>query len=323
MATMLRRYAAYKQYGLADGADLSGYEDAESISAWALEAVRWANAAGLITGRSDTTLVPGGTATRAEAATVINRVLCRNADEAWLDAAYLPMFHDVPRTHWAWYEIMEAALSHSSQWGAEMGECWIEVDARALPMTTGILVDGMDVYYIDEETGLPVKNKTVGSLRFGADGRYTSGHAEVDALVRGVLESITTEEMTQEEKLRAAYEHVRDNYTYLRRNYYDRGETGWEVAEAYTMLKTKRGNCYNYAAAFCCLARQLGYDARIVSGGTGWSDRPHGWVEIDSDGIPYIYDTELDMSYRKQGIYTYNFYKLAYPDVPWPYYKAE
>ena len=49
------------------------YADYEAISEWALEAMAWANAEGLITGRSGTMLVPAGTATRAEAATILMR----------------------------------------------------------------------------------------------------------------------------------------------------------------------------------------------------------------------------------------------------------
>lgn len=66
---MLMRYAQSKQVST----DLSGYADCGEISPWALEAVQWANSTGLMTGRSGTVLAPGGTVTRAEAATLIMR----------------------------------------------------------------------------------------------------------------------------------------------------------------------------------------------------------------------------------------------------------
>ena len=56
-------------------ADLSAYADADSISAWALDAMRWANAEGLIRGRTETTLVPKGSTTRAETAAILMRYL--------------------------------------------------------------------------------------------------------------------------------------------------------------------------------------------------------------------------------------------------------
>ena len=75
MAVMLYRYSQYKGYDLKTGADLSRYTDAAGISSWALEAMAWANAEGLITGRTASTIVPSGTATRAEAATILMRFL--------------------------------------------------------------------------------------------------------------------------------------------------------------------------------------------------------------------------------------------------------
>ena len=73
MAAILYRYASYKGYDVTASADLSGYADQAQISAYALTAMQWANAEGLITGTSDSTLTPGGSATRAEAATILMR----------------------------------------------------------------------------------------------------------------------------------------------------------------------------------------------------------------------------------------------------------
>ena len=190
-----------------------------------------------------------------------------------------------------------------------------------LALAAGPYYVGQECYYIGEN-GLPVVDGYVGTMYFGPDGRYTSGDEEIDAYTKILLAEAVTDGMTAEERLLAAYNYVRDNFTYLRRNYYNSGETGWETEEARTMLRTKRGNCYNYAAAFWAVARQLGFDASVVSGGVGWSSRPHGWVEIvGADGVTYIYDTELEMSYRKQGVEYYNFYHMSYDNVPWPYYK--
>lgn len=77
MATILYRYAVYKGYDVSGLADLSSYTDAGSINSWALTAIRWANSEGLITGRTRTNLVPRGTASRAEAATILMR-FCQN-----------------------------------------------------------------------------------------------------------------------------------------------------------------------------------------------------------------------------------------------------
>ena len=77
MASILYRYAQYKGYDVTGSADLSGYADASTISSYAVGAMQWANAEGLISGTSATTLSPKGSATRAEAAALLMR-FCEN-----------------------------------------------------------------------------------------------------------------------------------------------------------------------------------------------------------------------------------------------------
>ena len=56
-------------------ADLSAYTDSASISARAVDAMQWANAEGLILGRTETTLVPQGETARAETAAILMRFM--------------------------------------------------------------------------------------------------------------------------------------------------------------------------------------------------------------------------------------------------------
>ena len=73
MATILYRYLAAKGYDVTARADLSDYTDAEKISAYAKDAMSWANALGLITGDTPATLTPQASATRAQVATILMR----------------------------------------------------------------------------------------------------------------------------------------------------------------------------------------------------------------------------------------------------------
>lgn len=73
MAAILYRYAQYKGYDVTASNDLSSYTDASRISAYATTAMQWANAEGLITGNTSTTINPTGNATRAEVATILMR----------------------------------------------------------------------------------------------------------------------------------------------------------------------------------------------------------------------------------------------------------
>jgi hypothetical protein len=74
-ATLLYRYAQRSEIPTSGNADMSAYTDADAISEYARDAMAWAVAKGLITGRTATTLAPQGTATRAEAATLLQRYL--------------------------------------------------------------------------------------------------------------------------------------------------------------------------------------------------------------------------------------------------------
>ena len=73
LAVILYRYAAYKGYGTAASKDLSGFADRADVSGYAADALRWAVGAKLISGVTDTTLVPKGSATRAQAASILMR----------------------------------------------------------------------------------------------------------------------------------------------------------------------------------------------------------------------------------------------------------
>ncbi|MDO4541562.1 MAG: carbohydrate-binding domain-containing protein [Bacillota bacterium] len=73
MATFIYRYSQYMGKTLNYTDDLSSYSDAGEISSWALEAMKYAVGSGLIQGRTTTTIVPTGTATRSEVATILQR----------------------------------------------------------------------------------------------------------------------------------------------------------------------------------------------------------------------------------------------------------
>ncbi len=75
IATMMYRYAQYKQADTTQSADLGKYTDAGQISDYALDSMEWAVAEGIISGRTQTTLVPRANLTRAEFATIISRYL--------------------------------------------------------------------------------------------------------------------------------------------------------------------------------------------------------------------------------------------------------
>jgi len=74
-ALILYNFAKWIGIDVSASTDLDGYTDADKVSDWALDATRWANAMGLITGRDEKVLAPDGTATRAEAAVILQRFI--------------------------------------------------------------------------------------------------------------------------------------------------------------------------------------------------------------------------------------------------------
>lgn len=75
LVTFFHRYAKLLEADLTAAADLSGYTDASDLHDFAKEAMAWAVGSGVINGMSETTLAPCATATRAEAAAIMMRLL--------------------------------------------------------------------------------------------------------------------------------------------------------------------------------------------------------------------------------------------------------
>ena len=194
---------------------------------------------------------------RAMAVTMINRALGRTPDTERLDQVDEVFFVDVQPGHWAYYDILEAALDHRHNADGS----WAEQDLNQQALKSGIYIDGSVAYYVEpsgalyrtpgileldgkrylvaDETGKiwadnaihPYENTLVccsgtgrilqgGSYNgfyFDENGFYTSGSTEIDTYVNQVISECTDSTMTQLEKLRAVFDRVR-SYGYLGRN---------------------------------------------------------------------------------------------------------
>lgn len=82
---------------------------------WFYDVVVGAVHYGWISGYQDGTFRPYDTITRAEVTTIVNRMLGRSADVEYVDSHVdsVRQFYDLGRTHWAYYDIMEATNGHS------------------------------------------------------------------------------------------------------------------------------------------------------------------------------------------------------------------
>ena len=72
-AAILFRFADWQGRDTSGRAGLEDFRDGDQVSPYAREPVAWAVEAGLLTGRGEDTLAPGGTASRAETAALLAR----------------------------------------------------------------------------------------------------------------------------------------------------------------------------------------------------------------------------------------------------------
>ena len=240
-------------------------------------------------------------ATRAEFAYGVSRLLGK---ENAAEDVYYP---DVPPAHWASAELLAAAG------GGTLTKESLESMTR-----DGFLWFGGYLYRLGED-GFFLTDEESDGLYFDKNGRYTSGSAELDDYVAQTLSDFMTPDAARLDDLKAIYYHVKNDFQYLTRNYYDSGATGWDIDEALTIFRTNKGNCYCYAGAFCALARGLGYNARTYSGSIGIENQPHAWTEITLDGKIYICDPEIEMNYWLLQMYTDNFMMLRENSLGWNY----
>ena len=75
IAVMLYRFMQHMGFDVSGSASLAGFPDGGKTSPWAQEAMQWAVSAGLFQGDDSGALNPGGEATRAEVATLVERLV--------------------------------------------------------------------------------------------------------------------------------------------------------------------------------------------------------------------------------------------------------
>lgn len=134
----------------------------------------------------------------------------------------------------------------------------------------------------------------LGYLRFGANGRYTSGSKTLDEQVETLLAQAQVTGDDPIEDFRLCYAYLRDHYRYLSMAHYPAGSTDWAQPCAEVFFQNGKGNCYCWAAAQMYCARRLGLQAYAVA---GWEDaltNDHAWVMAQIDGEEYLFDAELE-----------------------------
>jgi hypothetical protein len=95
---------------------------------WASAYILNAHAKGWVTGFEDNTFRPNNATTRAEAVTLLNRVFERrpNPETIRYHLDGLRLFSDLNDAHWAFYQIMEAAIEHDFHLDEDGREIWTD-----------------------------------------------------------------------------------------------------------------------------------------------------------------------------------------------------
>lgn len=106
------------------GVTESPFSDVSS-SDWYFSSVVTAVSYGWIQGYSNGAFGPQDDVTRAQAATIVNRMLARSADRDFInDNANVRTFDDVTENDWFYYQVLEAANSHNHGYSSDGYEIW-------------------------------------------------------------------------------------------------------------------------------------------------------------------------------------------------------
>ena len=269
----------------------------------------------------ETAVSPDRDLTRAEAAHIFNRLTGRSPVPE-PDAAKVGTILDVSMQNKYYWDIAEAVIPHEASHSAA-GEVWTASTPLAR-YEEGLFFIGTALHCVDAQ-GSALINESYGNFDFGPDGVITTGNAELDAYVQATFRELGLDPnaLETEATLRTVFNYVTYHNSYLRLHYYEVGDTSWVNDEAYQMFTQHKGNCYNYAAQFYVLAKALGYDAVIYSGTIDPDPTPHAWVEIEFDGVPYIFDTELEFTQVTIAHHGSSYFKAPYPKVEtWYYFRG-
>lgn len=140
----------------------------------------------------------------------------------------------------------------------------------------------------------------------------TQGYQLLVPYLDTIISKNTNDSMTQEQKLRALYDYVKNDINYYTLTNDCPSNFLWHEYYAYQTVTTDRGNCYGYNYLFGHLALRLGYtDVKFFKGSVQEQRYPHGWVTING----MIYDPEL--AWRCD--YLVSFFGIS-NNSPYPYY---
>lgn len=177
-------------------------------------------------------------------------------------------------------------------------------------------IDGRNYCFLDDGSGKSVlqvnRIVTAEGGRFYVDGGGVQVSAPEIAHAVNFVAAHTEEGWSAEVKLQKCFEALWRNYPYKR--YYETPSAQIMSSYANDMFVNGQGNCYRYAASFVCIAKVLGFDARVAAGAISARSggmTPHGLAEINVGGTWYICDANMQRNFP--GLNSYLCTEETYP----------
>ena len=118
-------------------------------------------------------------------------------------------------------------------------------------------------------------------------------HAKVDQKADAVIDSIITDSMTDQDKVKAIHDYIILNCEYDFDNYL-LGTIPSESRMAYGVLCERKAVCQGYTAAFNLLCAKAGIRSIAIGGNAPNSSEDHSWNMVLVDGQIYYVDTTHD-----------------------------
>lgn len=203
-------------------------------------------------------------------------------------------------------------------WKKENGKKYYFSEKNCQMVTGWKKIDGKN-YYFDtgkKNKGILQRNCIAGTKDCGygyvdAEGMKVTSQEIVSAVK--FVNCYSSAKDAKNVRLKKCYRALWKKYPYKR--YYEKPSAKKMSRYAQDMFTNKCGNCYRYAASFACIAKVLGYDARVAHGkisSTHGGMTPHGWTEIKVKGHWYMCDANMQRNFPRISSYMRSSRQYAY-----------
>ncbi len=216
------------------------------------------------------------------------------------------------------FQVIQKKTYYFAQDG-HMVTGWKKVDGKRYyfgedgQMITGRKVIGEKSYFFDEKTGAMDPKQT-----------QVRKMSELEKLCADIVSKKVSPTDSTNEKLRKLFQYVTYSYGYIR--FGSPGGYHWYRSYAKNMISAGGGNCYSYAALYACLVKKAtGLPVRVARGmtpGLSVPLTPHGWCEVQINGVWYVFDPDLyrfvypgSCYYQTMGQIGHYYYNRNYSDV--------